>query len=137
LGSPPRDHGISGTTPRGTETLLVVEDEPSILKLTSMMLEGLGYTVLTALAPREALRQVGERTGAIDLLITDVVMPEMNGRELAGAIARMRPELKCLYVSGHTADIIARQGIIEEGVHFLSKPFTIATLGKKVREILG
>jgi two-component system, cell cycle sensor histidine kinase and response regulator CckA len=123
--------------PVGTETVLLVEDEAAILDLGRIMLEGLGYTVVTAKAPGEALLFAAEHSGPIHLLITDVVMPEMNGRELAELLTAGRPGLKCLYMSGYTADIIAHRGVLDEGVNFVQKPFSMRDLAKKVREALG
>ena len=120
----------------GTETVLIVEDEPTVLKLGKAMLEILGYKVLAASGKDQALRLVGEYDENIDLLLTDVVMPDMNGKELSEQIMALRPGLKCLYMSGYTADLIARQGILEKGVKFISKPFSIQALAVKVREAL-
>ncbi|MBI4831763.1 MAG: PAS domain S-box protein, partial [Candidatus Lindowbacteria bacterium] len=120
----------------GTETVLLVEDEGAILKLGEAILNGLGYTVLAARAPSHAIRLAGERTGDIHLLITDVVMPEMNGRELAERLSAIKPGLKCLYMSGYTANVIAHRGVLEEGVHFVQKPFSLEMLAAKVRETL-
>jgi CheY-like chemotaxis protein len=96
----------------------------------------LGYTVLTASSPEEGLRRSEEHAGPIQLLITDVVMPQMNGRQLAQRLSAVRPELKSLYMSGYTADVIAHRGVLEEGVSFISKPFSLTTLAQKVREVL-
>jgi CheY-like chemotaxis protein len=120
----------------GTETVLIVEDEAAILKIGRAMLEGLGYTVLTAGSPREAIRLADGYSSAVHLLITDVVMPEMNGRELAENLKLSYPDLKCLYMSGYTADVIAHHGVLEEGVNFIQKPFSMKDLSKKVRETL-
>jgi len=122
--------------PRGTEPLLLVEDEPAILAVGKAMLERLGYTVCAAATPGEALRLARDPATKIALVVTDVIMPEMNGRELFAELARIRPGLRCLYVSSYTAHVIARQGIVEEGVHLLQKPFTTETLARKVREVL-
>ena len=121
---------------RGTETVLLVEDEEAILDIGQAILEELGYTVLTAGTPGEAIRLAGEYAGDIHLLITDVVMPEMNGRELAERLTAMKPGLKCLYMSGYTADVIAHRGVLDEGVHFIQKPFSMKDLAAKVREVL-
>ncbi|MCF8050305.1 MAG: PAS domain S-box protein [Desulfobacterales bacterium] len=118
------------------ETVLVVEDEGSILILTRKMLEGLGYTVLTAGIPGDALRLAEGHVGKIHLLITDVVMPEMNGRDLAGQLQTYYPDLKCLFMSGYTANVIAHHGVLEEGVHFIHKPVSKRNLAVKVREVL-
>ena len=100
------------------------------------MLERLGYTVLTAGTPGEALRQAEAHAAEIQLLITDVVMPEMNGRDLAKLISDIKPGLKCLFTSGYTANVIAHHGVLDEGVHFLQKPFSMKDLASKVREAL-
>ncbi|MCX7039396.1 MAG: response regulator, partial [Spirochaetes bacterium] len=120
----------------GTETVLVVEDEAAILELAKESLEQLGYTVLTARSPEEAMRKAEEHRGPIQLLITDVVMPQMNGRQLCERLRAARSGLKCLYMSGYTADVIAHRGVLEEGVRFIAKPFSLATLAGKVREAL-
>jgi signal transduction histidine kinase/ABC-type amino acid transport substrate-binding protein/CheY-like chemotaxis protein len=120
----------------GVETILLVEDEPMILDLTMAMLKRLGYTVLPAVTPEEAIRLAGEHAGQIHLLFTDVIMPEMNGRDLAKNLLSLYPNLKRLFMSGYTADVIAHHGVLDEGVHFIQKPFTMADLAKKVRESL-
>jgi len=119
------------------ETVLLVEDESSILAITRRVLERLGYTVLTASRPGEAIRLVGAYAGQIRLLLTDMVMPEMNGRELAKQLLSIHPELRCLFMSGYTADVIAHHGVLDEGVHFIQKPFSIEDLAAKVRQTLG
>jgi signal transduction histidine kinase/PAS domain-containing protein len=121
---------------RGTETVLLVEDEEQILNLGRRILLQQGYTVLTGLAPGDALALAAKHIGPIHLLITDVVMPGMNGKELRDRLLASRPDLKCLFMSGYTADVISHYGVLEEGVHFLQKPFTIQTLAAKVREAL-
>jgi len=118
------------------ETVLLVEDEAVILHVGQAMLEALGYRVLTADTPGKALQQMRARSGEIDLVLTDVVMPEMNGRELAERLLDIKPGLKCLFASGYTADVIARDGVLEEGVVFIQKPFSIKNLAAKVREAL-
>ncbi len=121
---------------RGNETVLLVEDEVTILEMTRTMLELLGYTVLAAETPYAALRLVGEWAGEIHLLLTDVVMPEMNGWALAKSLLPTNPQLKCLFMSGYTSDIIAQQGILDEGVQFIQKPFSKKDLASKVRMVL-
>lgn len=121
---------------RGYETILLVEDEPSILRMTAMMLEKLGYRVLKAMTPGEAIQTAHECTDAIHLLLTDVVMPEMNGRDLAKNIMSSYPNLKRLFMSGYTANVIAHQGVLDDGVNFIQKPFSKEQLGAKVREAL-
>ena len=120
----------------GTETVLVVEDEPAIRKTLQRHLGKLGYTIITAAAPDEALRLAAEHDDAIDLLITDVVMPGMSGRDLAGKLMPDHPDMKVLYMSGYTANVIAHRGILEENVQFLAKPFGREKLAKKLREML-
>ena len=121
----------------GLETILVVEDEPSILTLTQIILETQGYQVLIASTPGEAIRIATEYTGIINLLISDVVMPEMNGRDLAKHLLETTcPKIKLLFMSGYTANVIAHHGVIDEGVDFIQKPFSTANLAKKVRAVL-
>jgi PAS domain S-box-containing protein len=122
---------------QGTETVLIVEDQPAVRKLTVEVLERYGYNVLEVEDARSAL-SVSERfTGPIHLMITDVVMPGMTGRDLADHLAPLRPAMKVLYISGHTADVIARQGVLDPDLAFLSKPFTPESLATKVRELLN
>ena len=122
---------------RGSETILLVEDEPAILKMTTKMLELLGYTVLGASTPGEAIRLAREHSGEIHLLMTDVVMPEMNGRDLARNLLALYPNLKRLFMSGYTANVIAHHGVLDEGVHFIQKPFARQELASKVRKALS
>jgi len=121
---------------RGDETILLVEDELSILSMTQQMLEACGYRVIAVHTPAEAIREFKENTGEIHLLITDVVMPGMNGRELAKKLNSDYPNAKCLFMSGYPTNVIVRHGVLEEGVHFLQKPFALETLAKTVREVL-
>ncbi len=118
------------------EMVLLVEDDGSILKLGRMMLASLGYTILTAITPGEAISLAKEHAGKIDLLITDVVMPEMNGRDLSNRLQALYPNLKTLFMSGYTANVIAHRGVLEEGVGFIPKPFSKKDLAVKVREVL-
>jgi CheY-like chemotaxis protein len=122
---------------RGHETILLVEDEESLRVLSRELLEELGYQVLAAAGPGEALALCEKHPSAIDLLLTDVVMPVMGGRELAERVAALRPGIKVLFSSGYTADAIAHQGVLDAGVHLLEKPFVLATLARKVAEVLG
>ena len=124
------------TVAKGTETILLVEDEASILKMTRIMLESKGYTILSAATPSEAMEKAKNHSGTIDLLMTDVVMPEMNGRDLAGQITAIYPGIRLFFMSGYTANIIAHQGVLDDGVAFIQKPFSVADLTEKVREIL-
>jgi signal transduction histidine kinase/ActR/RegA family two-component response regulator len=124
-------------TPKGHgETMLLVEDEPVILDVSREMLEQLGYAVLIASTPGEALRIARDHAAEIQMLITDVVMPEMNGRDLANLIGDIKPGLKCLFISGYTANVIAHHGILDPGIHFIQKPFSMEHLAAKVREVL-
>lgn len=118
------------------ETVLIVEDEASILKLGKRILEDLGYTVLAAETPNLALDLVQKQPGRIHLLLTDVVMPEMNGQDLANRVQTFYPDLKVLFMSGYPANIIARKGVLEAGVHFIQKPFSNKDLAVKIREAL-
>ena len=119
------------------ETILLVEDEPALLAMTQDMLQRRGYRVLAANGPLEAIRVALEQTADIHLLMTDVVMPEMSGRDLADRLLAVRPGLKVLFMSGHTADILARHGVLGDGVHFIQKPFTMKTLAAKTVEALS
>jgi len=130
------DKGPDTPTKRGHETILLVEDQPSILKMSTRMLEGEGYTVVAAGTPGEAMRLANEHAGDIHLLMTDVVMPEMNGRDLAKNILSLYPHLKCLFMSGYMSNVIAHHGVLDEGVHFIPKPFSRDDLTVKVREVL-
>jgi CheY-like chemotaxis protein len=121
---------------RGSETILLVEDEPAMLKMTAVILKRHGYTVLAADTPGEAIRLAREHSGTINLLITDVVMPEMNGRDLARNLLSLYPDIKRLFMSGYTADVIAHHGVLEQGVDFIQKPFSREVLAARVREML-
>ncbi len=124
-------------TPLGHgEKLLLVEDDGAILDLCKQMLENMGYTVWTAGSPGAALALAGDVAHQIELLITDVVMPDMNGRDLAGEFLAMNADLKILFMSGYTANVIGHRGVLDEGVNFIAKPFSQKELGIKVREIL-
>jgi len=123
--------------PKGTETILLVEDEEIILGMVRKILERLGYTVLTATSPYEAIRIVEEfKQSAIHLLITDVVMPEMNGLDLSNKLLTIDPNLKCLFMSGYTANVIVHHGVLEKGIQFIDKPFSKEDLAIKIRETL-
>ncbi len=129
--------GKAAEMPRGgRETVLIVEDEKAILDISERILKELGYTVLIAKSPEEAIHLAEEHAGDIHLLITDVVMPEMNGRDLAERLASIKPGIKCLYMSGYTANIIAQRGVLNEGVCFIPKPFSSMALAVKIREAL-
>ena len=125
-----------GNALEGCETVLAVEDDQEILKLIRSMLETLGYHVLTAGTPKDAIGLATRHGRSIDLLISDVVMPEMNGRQLARRLGEIAPGLKCLFISGYTANVIAHHGVLDPGVHFVQKPFSINELAVKVKETL-
>lgn len=121
---------------RGTETILLVEDEEMLLQMETAMLKESGYQVLVAATTDLALSLAQNHPCQIDLLVTDLIMPVMNGRELSAKLQPLRPAMKVLFMSGYSADIISRQGVIEAGVHFLQKPVSIDSLTAKVREVL-
>ncbi len=122
--------------PIGNETILLVEDEPAILEMARMMLERKGYLVLPAATPAEAIRIADTYVGKIDLLMTDVVMPEMNGRNLSKKITAIFPEIKLLFMSGYSANVITQQGVLDDGVAFMQKPFSMNELAEKIRGVL-
>jgi CheY-like chemotaxis protein len=124
--------------PRGSgETILLVEDDPAILKLVQQVLRGLGYIVWPSNTPKEALDWAEKHTGEIHLLVTDVIMPEMNGIELAKKLQSLHPDLKCIFMSGYTADAIAHHGVLDGNVTFIQKPFSKTTLAKTVKKVLN
>jgi len=123
----PKSHG---------ETVLLVEDDGSILKLGKRILEDLGYIVLSTNSPIEATKLIEEQAIEINLLITDVIMPEMNGRELSKYLKSLCPNLKVLFMSGYTANVIAHRGVLDDDINFLSKPFSKKDMAVKVREVL-
>jgi CheY-like chemotaxis protein len=120
----------------GTETILLVEDELGVRQLVCEMLQRLGYQILQAGSGAEALHLFEQHKGSIDLLITDVIMPQMSGRELAQRLKTLQPSLKVLYISGYTDDMLAHHGVLESGVFLLQKPFAPDELAKKLREVL-
>jgi PAS domain S-box-containing protein len=120
----------------GRETVLLVEDEPAILRMATQLLQRLGYHVLPAPTPSEALHIARSHKGVIDLLITDVVMPEMNGRQLCDQLSDIVPGLRALFMSGYTNNVIAHHGVIDEGIQFIAKPFSMTEFAKKIRTIL-
>jgi len=118
------------------ETILVVEDEAAILRLTSSILTKAGYRVVTAGGPGQAIAVAREHKTLLQLLITDIVMPEMNGRDLSRLLQSEIPALKCLFMSGYTANVIAGQGVLDKGMQFIQKPFSAEELTDKVRQAL-
>jgi CheY-like chemotaxis protein len=119
-----------------SETILLVEDEAGLRDLVREILEAHGYRVLQARRPDEAIRISAEHTGPVHLMVTDVVMPQMSGRETADRLSAQRPGLRVLYMSGYTDDAIVHHGVLDPGTDFLPKPFTPDTLVRKVREVL-
>ena len=120
----------------GNETIVVVEDDESVRELVDLMLRGHGYDVLTAPDGETAARLCAEHPGGVDLLLTDVVMPELNGRVLADRLGAMFPGLRVLFMSGYSDEAVVRHGMIRPNTAFIEKPFSEATLARKVREVL-
>ena len=118
------------------EVVLLAEDDPGFLTTCRKMLEKLNYTVLSAGSPGEAVDLAKGHDGVIHLLVTDVVMPRMNGKDLRDEISELRPGIATLFISGYTADVIAPHGILEENTRILNKPFSLNTLAAKLREVL-
>src|ERR1017187_2945398 len=144
--SPPRTEGPratrEGSEPvaapvHGSETILVVEDDAGVRRLIVGTLGMCGFQVLQAADGPGALLAATQHAGLIDLLLTDVVMPGMNGKEVADRLAALRPEIKELFISGHSGELIAKAGVLTPGVAYLPKPFTSDVLAAKVREMLG
>lgn len=132
-----RQDATANLTPRDHKTILLVEDNASILRMVAKILGGMGYIVLTAQDPEDALRMADTHSESIDLLMTDVVMPKMNGRELADRVRSAHPGIKRLFMSGYTADIIATEGVLDDSTHFIQKPFQVKQLEAKLREVLA
>jgi PAS domain S-box-containing protein len=134
--APESSERVSGKRLNGVETVLLVEDDEAILNLSRVILERVGYTVFAADTPATALQLAEKHSEEISLLITDVVMPGMNGRELVERVRTLKPGLKCLFISGYTADVIAHRGVLDDGVNFIQKPFRIDDFAAKVRQVL-
>ena len=134
----PRVVERSAALPRGSETILVVDDDVSLREVTCEFLRGGGYTVLSAESPAHALQFAESQDGLIDFLLTDVIMPKMNGRELAARLTKTRPAMKVLYVSGYADGAVqdGPHGPLEGGLAFLQKPYTRKQVMQKIREIL-
>lgn len=126
-----------GSNVNEMETILIAEDEQPLREALCDYLRNLGYTTFAASSGQEALSVASRHKGDIDLLITDIRMPKMNGRELSEALVRLRPGIKTIFMSGYTDDAIMRYCVGERGVAFLPKPFNLTTLTGKVREMLG
>ena len=123
--------------PRGTETILLVEDEDVVRGLTRKILMQAGYNVLDARSGNEAIRLCATHAGSIDLLLTDVVMPEISGKEVADRLLELRPSIRVLFMSGYTDEAIVQHGVLDANVKFIQKPFTWIALTRKVREVLN
>jgi DNA-binding NtrC family response regulator len=121
---------------QGTETVLLVEDDASVRVMTFNMLRHMGYEVLQARSGQEALAMMDQYDGTIDLLLTDVVMPGMNGHELAEQLLRLRPQTTVLFTSGYAEDVIVHHGIVDQDLNFIPKPFAMQSLGFKLRQVL-
>jgi CheY-like chemotaxis protein len=121
---------------RGAETVLLVEDESSNLEMYRRMLASLGYTVLAAATPEECVRLSGENAGHVELLLSDVIMPGMNGMDLAKTIRARDPGIKCLFMSGYMDTAITHGGVLEPGTHLIQKPFSLEDLAARIREVL-
>jgi CheY-like chemotaxis protein len=121
---------------RGTETVLLVEDAELLRTLTCTLLEKNGYTVLVAANGDEAVQIAEREKRPIHLLLTDVIMPGMSGRELANYLTGVRPEMRVIYMSGYTNDAIAHHGVLDPGIHFIEKPFSQESLMRKLRAVL-
>lgn len=127
---------VLNSGPRGSETILVVEDDESNLEIARLLLKESGYNVICSRSPLEACSLYEQRCGEIKLLISDVIMPELNGRELYARMRTINPDIKVLFMSGYTDDIITTRGVLPDGTNFIHKPFTIAQLAGKVRSVL-
>ncbi|HYX00426.1 MAG TPA: ATP-binding protein, partial [Candidatus Elarobacter sp.] len=132
----PAQETLPSTARKAHETILLVEDESAVRELAQMVLSQRGYRVIEAHTPEEAERLAGNNGAEIHLLLTDVVMPGSSGRELAKRLTGRYPNLRVLYMSGYTYNVIAQDGTLEEGISFLQKPFTPQVLSEKVREVL-
>jgi len=131
-----KDHDLSGPLPAGTEVILVVEDDPSVRELVRQVLAPLGYKVLATAGGDDALRTSDSYDGPVDLLLTDVVMPGMNGKQLAETLRIKRPGIKVLFMSGYAHDVLSTQGMLEPGVAMIHKPFRTVALARQVRQVL-
>jgi len=141
----PHTEGIAAHTtpadqaalPEGEEVILLVEDEPMVRELAVETLRGLGYRIIEAGDPITAITLAKEYPGIIHLLLTDVIMPTMNGNQLARELVTTRPTMKVLYTSGYTENMIAHHGVLDSGIDFLPKPYTTKELSERVRDVLG
>jgi len=121
---------------RGDEVIMLVEDDTDVREVLSEILKDLGYIIIEAGDDAEAQKLSKKFNGKIHLLLTDLILPGLNGRELSELLLQSRKEMKILFISGYSDDVIAKHGVIDEGLSFLQKPFTASSLGKKIREVL-
>ncbi|HAE37173.1 MAG TPA: hybrid sensor histidine kinase/response regulator [Candidatus Riflebacteria bacterium] len=128
---------VGGTAKQGHETILLVDDDVALLGMTRRMLQVMGLTVLSVEKPSEAISLIKTNPGKINLLLTDLVMPEMNGRTLAKEICELRPDIECLFMSGYGEKIVAHHGLMDSNVNFIAKPFTREELSAAIAKILG
>jgi two-component system cell cycle sensor histidine kinase/response regulator CckA len=131
-----RTTGEIGIVPRGSETILLVEDEPAVRAVVQQVLERHGYTVRAAPTGVLALKLLAANPGEVHLLLTDVVLPGMSGRQLATQFSALRPDARVLFMSGYTSDAVVRHGVLEPGIAYLQKPFSPEALARKVRRVL-
>jgi two-component system, cell cycle sensor histidine kinase and response regulator CckA len=136
-GDPPEPLEVPRTAGRANGAILLVEDDELVRNMTADALRFLGYSPIVAVNPKDALAICADHSRPIDLVISDVVMPDLNGPDLRDRLVRLRPHLNVLFVSGYTANVIVRHGVLEPGVHFLQKPFSFDSLGAKIEEILA
>jgi CheY-like chemotaxis protein len=136
-GTPEPSSGIEPRELTGKETILVVEDQPEVLGLVTSVLKQFGYNVLGSTSPQESLVLMRDYPGSIHLVITDVIMPGMTGRQLSEEVERIRPGIRILFMSGYTRSEIDREGLLDEGLQFLQKPFTAEALAERVRAVLS
>jgi CheY-like chemotaxis protein len=133
---PAQEAASPAPLPAGTETILVAEDDVTIRQLTVTVLREFGYTVIEAVDGEDAVRKFSENREKINMLVLDVIMPRKDGKSVYDEVRKMMPGMKALFISGYTADMIQKKGILEEGLHFVPKPVSLKVLLKKVREVL-
>lgn len=133
---PPATPAVTPGPLHGSETIMLVEDDEQVRELARAVLARQGYEIITAASGHDAIALLDGHEGTVDLLLTDVVMPEMSGRDLLDRLAETRPDLRVLYMSGYSDDVIAHRGVIDEGVNFIQKPFAVQALAARVREVL-
>jgi len=134
--SAPQSYSSDPDLPGGNETILLVEDDPSVLKMALSIIERLGYQVLSASNAEEAFILASSYHDSLNLLITDVVMPGMNGRELSEKLKSIHPEIKILFTSGYPENIIAHHGMLEKNINFIGKPYTMTAFAIKIRDVI-